>query len=371
MRRRTILGIVLAAGLLLALGLLAGPPGQLGPSLDPSSTGPTGTRALVDVARELGAQVTVAAGLDAETDVLLILRDGTSETEQSRVLDWVADGGRLVVTDPTSRLHGLEVAGGLATDVLGPVGFAAGCPDLPDVETVVGATWTVYETPENATGCVAVGATGDWLVRQPMGAGEIVALGGADPWTNSRLAEADNAVLAVRLLDAREGVHLRIAPLPTPGSGDASLMDLVPTRVWHLLALALVAFVLVAIHRGRRLGAPVAEPLPLRVPAAELVRALGDLHHRAGDHRAAAGAVRDRLNADLRRLVAASPDLDDEALADLAAERLDLDSGSLRAALCGPLPEDATALLAGVRRCMDLQRATRTHLHQPDPRSRT
>ena len=109
--------------------------------------------------------------------------------------------------------------------------------------------------------------------------------------------------------------------------------------MWLLAAAAAVY----AVHRARRLGPPVAERLPVRVPASELALAIGDLLGRH-DHRDAAAA---RLREDLRVEVAAAlhvpTDTPPDVLVELLADRVgdDLDVGGVRAALLdAPVPDD-------------------------------
>jgi len=54
-----------------------------------------------------------------------------------------------------------------------------------------------------------------------------------------------------------------------------------PPAVWAALALLVAAAIALVLASARRLGAPVAEPLPVRVRAAETVRGLGGLYRRA------------------------------------------------------------------------------------------
>jgi hypothetical protein len=63
---------------------------------------------------------------------------------------------------------------------------------------------------------------------------------------------------------------------------DSPLVRAFPPAVWATLALLVLAVVALAAASARRLGAPVAEPLPVRVRAAETVRGLGGLYRRAG-----------------------------------------------------------------------------------------
>jgi hypothetical protein len=63
---------------------------------------------------------------------------------------------------------------------------------------------------------------------------------------------------------------------------DSPLAQAFPPAVWATLALLALAALALAAASARRLGAPVAEPLPVRVRAAETVRGLGGLYRRAG-----------------------------------------------------------------------------------------
>jgi len=63
---------------------------------------------------------------------------------------------------------------------------------------------------------------------------------------------------------------------------DSPLARAFPPAVWATLALLALAALALAAASARRLGAPVAEPLPVRVRAAETVRGLGGLYRRAG-----------------------------------------------------------------------------------------
>ena len=75
------------------------------------------------------------------------------------------------------------------------------------------------------------------------------------------------------------------------GRGD-STFDAFPAALWATLALAFAAAVLFAVARARRLGPPVAEPLPVLVPSAEAVTGRGRLYHRIGARQATLDALR-------------------------------------------------------------------------------
>src|SRR5262249_53661964 len=69
--------------------------------------------------------------------------------------------------------------------------------------------------------------------------------------------------------------------------------------VWAFLGLLLLALLALAVARGRRLGPPVVEPLPVVVRGAETVEGRGRLYHRARARGPALdvlpAAARDRL----------------------------------------------------------------------------
>jgi hypothetical protein len=83
------------------------------------------------------------------------------------------------------------------------------------------------------------------------------------------------------------------------GGGSNPLWQAFPPWLFAALALLGVGFVLLALARARRLGAPVAEPLPVTVRAKETVEGRGRLYQRAKARapalRTLQGAARERL----------------------------------------------------------------------------
>src|SRR5439155_8378229 len=120
--------------------------------------------------------------------------------------------------------------------------------------------------------------------------GVLVVVGGAGSFVNHRLDEADNAVLLASLLAPRARSRVVVLQPPPPGKGRSSLWDLIGRRVKLALWQLVVAFALLALWRARRLGRPVTEDPLVPAPGSELVVAVGNLLHRAGN-RPQAGAV--------------------------------------------------------------------------------
>ena len=250
---------------------------------------------------------------------------------------------RVVLVAPRSEEL---AAAGLDVDVLGPRWTAAapqpGCS--ADYASAAGPA-AVQRWRYGAASFPAVRCYEDGLIELRTGGTEVTLVGAADPFRNDRADEHGNQVLARGLL-ARDPVliwldlHEREPAPPDPttpptepgqtgtdgdsddegdGSGDtrdpggedsepgdegeeqegsqadgeqarggsnavtqSPLARAFPPAVWATLALLVLAALALAAASARRLGAPVAEPLPVRVRAAETVRGLGGLYRRAG-----------------------------------------------------------------------------------------
>ena len=167
---------------------------------------------------------------------------------------------------------------------------------LASVGRVAAPGGVVFEVPERA-GVQACYPRNDgaWLLVQSVGSGTVVRLGGASALVNEELGKADNGVLMASLLVPIPGTSVHVLQPPLPGGGSAGLGDLIAPRVRLALWQLVVAFVLLALWRARRLGRPVVEPQPVQLPGAELVVAVGNLMQRAKGGDAAAMATVDEL----------------------------------------------------------------------------
>jgi hypothetical protein len=357
--RRLLPLLLLAAGTLIVAAIVAEDPVTDEP-LSPTNVGPDGTKALVLVLRQLGADVEVSTELPTEDDdVALLLSDDLDDAGRGQLLRWVRAGGRLVATDPESEL---------TAPVLGTTSFglieatiARGCdvPALASVARVSAPGSATYDRPPGATACFRRGG-GSWLVIQPMGEGAVVSLGGPGFLTNGSLGFVDNAVLAAALLAPAEGTTVRFLQPPPPGGGDETLSDLVPEAVSTAFLQLLVAFGIVVLWRARRLGRPVAEPQPVAVPGSELVVAVGGLlqQTRAREH-AAALMVGD-LRRELCERLGLPPDVEVDVLADAAQVRADVPRDDVVRVLSVAEPPNEAALVSLAAEVEAVRRRLRT-----------
>jgi hypothetical protein len=314
--------------------------------LDPASPGPSGTKALVDTLREVGVKVSVTSELPTGRGTALLLADDLSEERRAQLLEWVWEGGTLVVADPFSPVTRVELAGdtriGFIQADLEP---RCALPPTRDVGRVLAPGAVVFQVPPGAQGCFPRGR-GSWLVAEPTGAGTVVRLGGTSALVNREIGSADNAVLMVDLLSAGSVPGVTVLRPPAPGGGSKGLGELIAPRVKFALLQLLVAFLLLALWRSRRLGRPVTEPTAVRIPGSELVVAVGNLLQRAR-HRRQAAAL---LSGDLRRTLAERLGLPAtapaEQVADTASARTGIERERVLAALEPSMPRDEAELVA-------------------------
>jgi Domain of unknown function (DUF4350) len=343
--RRSLVWGLIVVGIVLA-AVIGSRRADQGLPLDPDSPGPNGTKALVETMRALGARVTVSSELPSGNGTALLLADDLGQERRTRALDWVRQGGTLVVADPSSRLTRAETIGNTR---IGPLDAEleprCGLQAVRGVRRVSAPGGLVFRVPAGAQGCFPRDR-GAWLLVQPVGAGTVVRLGGASALVNQEIGSADNAVLITNLLSPAPGPPVTVLRPPPPGGGSKTLGQLISPRVKLALAQLLVAFLLLALWRSRRLGRPVTEPTAVRIPGSELIVAVGNLLRRAR-HRGQAATL---LAGDLRRTLAerlglpagATPD----EVATTAAERTGIDRDRVLAALQPSTPHDDAELVA-------------------------
>ena len=244
------------------------------------------------------------------------------------------------------------------------------------------------------------------VVELDRGGPAITLVGAPDAFRNDRQGEHDNAGFAAGLLGrSRQVVWLDLherepEPPPDPvtgepddpdegdrgevdsgdesgdnggrpeegdsqGDGDSAqqrpeeqtIFDAFPPSFWAAALLVILAMIAFAAASARRLGAPVSEPLPARVRAAETVRGLAGLYRRSGAREASLTTVQ---AAAVRRLAAHFdlPANDLDAVVERVAAQVRRPAHEVRAVLTGPVAdpdedltdEDMTARAALVQR---------------------
>jgi hypothetical protein len=323
--------VVVIALTLVVLLLVRARPG-LEP-FDPRSGQPSGARGLVLTLDAAGADVTDSREVPdierVDDTRVLVLDDRLDADQRSALIDFIDAGGVVVVADPDSSLHGgagldggaIAVSadpqpGRLRTDAELEANIAPGRCDIAALQRLRGvfaADGVLFPVGPDEPACFTDpdganppdGRRSFVIVRQ-IGAGTVIGLGDNEPFINRDLRVADNAAVAVSLLVPEVGTQVTILvgtgaarSVQDVGSGDDTLVDLVPAWVWMTLVLAALSFVMFAASRSVRVGRILTEPLPTPIAGSELVSATGNLMQRAGHAPRAATLLRDRLHRDL------------------------------------------------------------------------
>jgi hypothetical protein len=290
----------------------------------------------------VGVRVTDA--LDPpSTGTFLLVADERSRSQDEDLLRWVDAGGRLVVTDPRSELFSILDASSGRAGVFGTSTLATDCvrPEILGVEQLeISSSDHVLSVPAG-DGCFAIG-TRSYAQFVPHGSGVVVLLGGSSFLSDRLLSRVDNAVFAAGVLGSGP---VTFGP-PTAAGSSASLWALLPTRaktvVWELI----VAVLVFAAARGRRLGRPQPEAPLSPIRSGELVDATGRLYRRAHAAAFCADVLR-RWTADrLARRLGIAAGVEPDRIAGAIARSAGVDPAVVEHALAGPVPTDDAQLVA-------------------------
>lgn len=357
-RRRIAFAALLALAVLVGAWLTAARRAE-GPPLDPRSTAPDGARGVVELIDAFG-EIAVVDGLPGpDVDTALVLEDRFGRDDAGALRRWVGRGHTLVVADPGSTFTP-AVAG--AVD--GEVEVACAVRGTGAVGRLDVGDGLRYEVPDGAAACTA--AAGAVVVSEPLGAGRVISIGGTDLLTNRLLDDADNAVLATSLLLPTDGSSVALLRPPVAvGAGDQGLVDLVGTPVRAAIAQLVVAFLLAAAWRARRLGRPVAEPQQVQIESSELTLAVGRLLTRARRPGRAAAVLRDRARRDLSGPLGLPLDAPADLVVAVLAERGGLTHDEAHRAAIAPVTSDEE--LVAVATLLARLREETSHGRRPTP----
>ncbi|MFD3803138.1 DUF4350 domain-containing protein [Streptomyces sp. NPDC058611] len=349
--------------------------------LDPRSADPSGSRAVAELLKERGVTTRVvttareaAAAAGPGTTLLVTSPDVLGATQRSAVRSAMdLSGGRTVLLAPSEPslpllAPGVHSRGSAHPDVLAP---DCTLPAATSAGRATTGTGLRYTTLPGATACYPSGGH-PTLLLIPSGrtGGDTVLLGAETPLLNRSLAQEGNASLALQLLGSRPELVWYLPSLAdsdpdtAPDGEEKSLFDLIPAGwSWALLQL-LVAGVLAALWRARRLGPLVTERLPVVIRASEATEGRARLYRKAGARDRAATVLRAATRERLAALVGVPPTRahDPASLVSAVSARLTgtSASGDVTALLFGTTPSDDAALVALADHLDALEREVRT-----------
>lgn len=355
--RRNRLLVAALLGVLLVAALVAiTQAGAAGGRLDPRSATPEGGRALATLLGDRGVRVdrvtdraALTTGVTDRTAVFIPF-PALLQGDAGRAVADLPAGTVVLVSPPAEILETVtddvrrEGAGGhrvRAPDCTEPAAEAAG-------SALVGGT--TFSTTDGASCYRESGDYAPLVTGLTRGGARLVAIGTGQPFTNEELDQEGNAALALNLLGADGSASELRWLMPAPGgSGDEPASSILPNWVAPAALQLLLAGLLLALWRGRRLGPPVTEPLPVVVRAAEAVEGRARLYRRAQARDRAAQALRAGALARLvPRLGIDSPaggEPPPEAVVAAVASRSGRPDAEVHAVLFGPPPVDDAGLV--------------------------
>lgn len=357
-RRRAwiVIAAVLVLGALIVMAIQGGARTP-GPPLAADNPAPGGAKALVEVLRDHGVDVTAVrsfdAALDAADGATVLLYDEYAILDERRLTELTEAGERLVVVEPgftalETLAPGVRFAGaasGPIDDVACDVGPAERAGSLSDGQRLV----TVDDAAIEAgwQGCFRDGDFGFAVAAGPSpSGGEVTIVGSTSVFANGTITEAGNAALAIGLTGASDRL---VWYLPGPGDADAAdaptLAELTPGWVSPVMVLAVVVVMVAGVWQGRRFGPLVAERLPVNVPAGETSTGRARLYARTTARTHALDQLRIGSVIRLARTLRLPRSAGVDEVADAAARATGRDGASVHRLLADALPVDDRTLV--------------------------
>lgn len=318
------------AGLLLAIG------GFASTQRSSADTGPEGMIAFKRFVSKL-VDIRDDPGLPSKGTFLLV-DDARTVDEAKEVVDWVEQGGRLILMTSQSeiaRLLGVDVADQfnplddsvtLSTDCL--LRETSGVGRL----AVSGGDSSMFTTSPSVTGCFH-SEQSFFMASVGKGKGRAYLFGGRSMITNEFLRKGDNAILVYRLLAEEESVTFG-APVSAARN---SAWDLLPLGARVAIVQTALAVFLFALVRGRRFGRPVLEEPIAVIPASELVRATASLYRQSRQPGFAGGILRQSFLRRMGRRFGTGPE-EGERLARIVSSDPTVEPRFAESTLAGPDP---------------------------------
>jgi hypothetical protein len=356
--------VLVGAGIVVVIGavIVVLGSGTRGGDLDPRSFTTGGSHALSVLLAQRGVHVVTAT--DAATAEQLAVRGSTLVVVFPQLL--TTDELGAISSSPAdlvvlgAELDEIQGLGLSVADELDDGGKlrAPNC-SLP-VATVAGSVQLQgagYSVPDRGQGCYP-DSDGFALVTFETSGHRVTLLSDGTPFANSSLDKEGNAALALGLLDTHPDVVWLVPPDIAPAAGGqptVSLTSLLPSRLKWAFVQLVIAVIVIALWRGRRLGRLVPEELPVVVRQAETVRGRSRLYRRSQSLNTAASALREGTRDRLGRRLGLGPRPQPAALVQAIASRTQEPAAQVQALLYGAMPADDGALVTLARSLTTLE----------------
>lgn len=358
--RWVLLAIIVVVGIAAVATYLSAP--KDGGRMEAGSTSPDGARALVTLLRENGVAVieadTIAAvEREARPGSLLVVAQ-TFHLFGAELLSRLAEvPGDLLLVDPAGATREALAPAIRRAESTAFGGIAPECDLRPAIQA--GAVQFGAADTFEAVGATPVTRCYDGVLAQYTERGRTVTIvGSASFMMNGGLLKEGNAALAMNLA----GTHPRMVWFAPQRNEDAdsgggqAVTDLIPTQVTWVVWQLVLAVLLLALWKGRRIGPLVAERLPVVVRASETVEGRGRLYRsRRARDRAAEALRASALQRMLPRL-GLGPTAEPFTVTAAIATRSGLNPVAVTHTLHGPTPATDAELVTLAAELDDMER---------------
>ncbi|MBK8468821.1 MAG: DUF4350 domain-containing protein [Candidatus Phosphoribacter sp.] len=353
-----ILGAVLAAAAVLSW---RAPAGASDAAYHPQNPTANGAQAIARVLAAQGVEVVVVegqaallgAGIDRETTLVIANTTELREPTLATVAEVAAGAERLVLIRPDRRVvRALVPAVGMRDAFRQQADLVSVC-DNPDVrpDERLSRSQSEYSRRDAVATCFVNDDYGVYLRTSGPGLAEVVLIGSVDVIANDRVAQVDNAAVALRALGHSPRLLWYVPDLrDVPPSAAEQAEDFTPPWWGSMLMLLFLATLATMWWRGRRFGRLVTEPLPVVIRAVETTESRGRMYRKARDSQRASAVLRDATRRRLAAYLGLPAAVPVDALAEATAAATRHSIEELRWLLGGlPTASDADLLALAAR----------------------
>ena len=357
------IGLAAASLVVLAFLALTKAPTSTQP-LSISNAQPEGTRAVAEILRNQGVEVTevatlsgAAAALESQGTLVIASYPYFDEDQLASIAAW--NGPTIWLAPNEYDLTSIDERLVYSANA-GEGKVTANCslPAAQAADTIVAPGHRVDLTRPSAlaTTCFGTDSSGSVFTQfDGDGGGSTTVIAATSFLTNEFLADEGNAALALHLLGSRGHVAWYMGTFydtsTLDGTGAATgVTTAAPAWVNAAVLAAALTFLMAGLWRGRRVGPLVVEPLPVIVPASEATKGRARLYRRGRSFGHAAAALRAGAARRLVQRLGLGPHATRGEIVAAAATSSHHDDAAVDALLYGPAPTSEAAMMDLVRR---------------------
>ena len=300
---------------------------------DINSKGPDGLSIFVKLSKSFGRTFVFGTQLPKPevvdpNEVLVVVADALSTDETAQLAQWARNGGTVVAigygmysgdeSGPRSLGSTQQQRGRCTIDALAGITTANFSGVLPYQQTnILIAPEVCFAGPKRSDH-----SSTSFVQSFDVEQGRVITIASIVPFLNRAIATDDNAALVTALVAPTRTtkIHLIGTTFTTNsksnsgqskdkgkskgnsnGQDDRSLLDLISPGIKQGFLQLIVAFLLYAAWRSRRVGRPTREPLPISINARDITTARGALLAKSKRPANAATRLLDRSVADVVR----------------------------------------------------------------------